>query len=114
MSDLEFRPIHKFFQVTVSSIKYMKNKSSDIISLHVFNNSRYKITLPIGLLGYCETDAPTSPTKKVAYRKNNIIQLLDIRQSKILDKELSINNITGNGKRNTEYFTKTPYFKPTF
>ena len=23
MSDLEFRPIHKFFRVTISSIKYM-------------------------------------------------------------------------------------------
>ena len=39
MSDLEFRPIHKFFRVTISFIKYMKNTNSDIISLHVYNNS---------------------------------------------------------------------------
>ena len=33
----------------------------------------------------------------------------------ILDEELSINNIIiSNEKRNTDYFTKTPYFKPTF
>ena len=29
-------------------------------------------------------------------------------------KELSINNIISNENRNTDYFTKTPYFKPTF
>ena len=40
MSDLEFKPIHKFFRITVSSIKYMKHSNSDIIiSLHVQNNS---------------------------------------------------------------------------
>ena len=53
MSDFEVRPIHKFFKVTISSIKHMKNSNSDIISLHVYNNSPYKITLPLGLLGYC-------------------------------------------------------------
>ena len=108
MSDLEFRPIHKFFRVTISSKKYIKNSSCDIISLHVCNNSPYKITLPLGLLGYCETNATTSPTKEVAYRVNNILQLLDICQSTILDKELSKNNIISNEKTNTEYFTKTP------
>ena len=113
-SDLEFRPIHKFFLDTISSIKYMKNSNSDIISLHVYNNSPYQITLPLGLLGYCETNATTSPTNEVAYRVNNILQLLDICQSTILDEELSINIIISNGKRNTDYFTKTPYFKPTF
>ena len=45
---------------------------------------------------------------------NNILQLLDIRHSTILDEELSINNLTINDKRNTEYFIKTHYFKPTF
>ena len=40
--------------------------------------------------------------------------MLDICQSTILDEELSINNIISNEKRNTDYFTKTPYFKPTF
>ena len=114
MSDLEFKPIHKFFRVTISSIKYMKNSNSDIISLQVYNNSPYKLTLPLGLLGYCETNATTSPTKEVAYRVNNILQLLDICQSTILDEELSINNIISNEKRNTDHFTKTPYFKPIF
>ena len=114
MSDFEFRPIHKFFRVTNSSIKYMKNSNSDIISLQVYNNSPYKITLLLGLLGYCETNATTSPTKEVAYRVNNILQLLDICQSTILDEELSINYIISNEKKNTDYFTKTPYLKPTF
>ena len=31
MSDLEFKPIHKFFRITISSIKYMKHSNSDII-----------------------------------------------------------------------------------
>ena len=51
VSDFEFKPIHKFFRVTISSIKYMTNSNSGIISLHVYNNSPYKITLPLGLLG---------------------------------------------------------------
>ena len=114
MSDFEFKPIHKFFKITISSIKYLKNTKSDIISLHVYNNTPYQITLPLGLLGFCETNATTSPINEVAYRVNNILQLLDICQSTILDEELSINNIIGYEKRNTGYFTKTPYFKPTF
>ena len=56
----------------------------------------------------------TLPIHEVAYRVNNLLQLLDICQSTILDEELSINNIVSNEKRNTDYFTKTPYFKPTF
>ena len=105
----------KLDQFTIRpSIKYMKNSNSDIIFLHVYNNSPYKITLPLGLPEYCETNATTSPTKKVAYRVNNILQLLDICQSTILYEELSINKIISNEKRNTDYFTKTPYFKPTF
>ena len=112
MSDIEFKPIHKFFKITISSIKYLKNTNSDIISLHVYINTPYQITLPLGLLGYCETNATTSPINEVAYRVNNILQLLDICQSRILE-ELSINNIISNEK-NTDYFTKTPYFKPTF
>ena len=35
MSDLEFRLIHKFFRVTISSINYMKDSNSDMISLHI-------------------------------------------------------------------------------
>ena len=114
MSDFEFRPIHKFFKITISSIRYEKDINSDIISHHVFNNTSNKITLPLELLGYCETNATTSPVQEKAYRVNNILQLLDICQSTILNEELSINNIISNEKRNTDYFTKTPYFKPTF
>ena len=114
MSDFEFRPIHKFFKITISSIKYERNTNSDIISLHVYNNRPNEVTLPLGLLGYCETNATTSPVKEIAYRVKNILQLLDICQSTILDEEASINNIISNEKRNTDYFTKTPYFKPDF
>ena len=114
MSDFEFKPIHKFFKITISSIKYLKNSNSDIISLHVYNNTPYQVTLPLGLLGYCETNATISPIHEKAYRVNNILQLLDICQSTILNEELSINKIISNDNRNTDYFTKTPYFKPTF
>ena len=114
MSDFEFRPIHKVFKITISSIRYEKDIISDIISLHVYNNTPYKITLPLGLLGYCETNATTSPVKERAYKVNKILQLLDICQSTILNEELSINNIISNEKRNTDYFIKTLYFKPTF
>ena len=114
MSDFEFKPIHKFFKITISSVKYLKNTNSDIISLHVYNNTPYQVTLPLGLLGYCETNATISPVHEKAYRVNNIHQLLDICQSTILNEELSINNIISIEKRNTDYFTKTPYFKPTF
>ena len=114
MSDFEFKPIHKFFKITISSIKYLTNANSDIISLHVYNNTPYQITLPLGLSGYCETNATTSPINEVAYRVKIILQLLDICHSTILEEELSINNIISNEKRNTDYLTKTPYFKPTF
>ena len=110
MSDFEFKPIHNFFKITISSIKYSKNTNSDIFSLHVCNNTPYQITLPIGLLGYCETNATISAIIEVAYRVNNILQLLDICQSTILDEELSINNLISNEKRNTDYFTKNTIF----
>ena len=77
MSDFEFKPIHKFFKITISSIKYLKNTKSDIISLQIYNNTPYQITLLLGLLGYCETNATTSPINEVAYRVNNILQLSD-------------------------------------
>ena len=44
----------------------MKNSNSDIISLTLYTNSPYQITLHLGLLGYCETNATTSPTNEVA------------------------------------------------
>ena len=81
MFDLEFKPIHNFFRITILSIKYMKHSNSDTISLHVYSISPYQLTLPL---------------------------------STILDEELSINNIISNEKRNTDYFTKTPYFKSMF
>ena len=71
MSDLESKPIHKFFRVTISSINNTKNLNSDIIFIHVYNNSRYKVTLTLGLLDNCETNATISPTLAVAYRVYN-------------------------------------------
>ena len=113
MSDFEFKP--QIFQNHDLIYKiFLKNTNSDIISLHVYNNTPYQVILPLGLLGYCKTNATISPKYVVAYRVNNILQLLDICQSTILDEELSINNIISNEKRNTDYFTKTPYFKPTY
>ena len=93
MSDFEFKPIHKFFKITISSIKYLKNTNSDIISLHVYNNTPNRITLPLGRLGYCETNATTSPINEIAYRVNNLLQLLGICQSTILNEEISIYTI---------------------
>ena len=52
----------------------MKHSNSDIFSLHLYNNFPYQITLPLGILGYCETNATTSPTNEVAYRVNIILQ----------------------------------------
>ena len=114
MSDFEFKPIHKFFKITISSIKYSKKTNSDIISLHVYNSTPNQVTLPLEFLGYCETNATISTINEVAYRVNKILQLLDICQSTILDEELSINIIISIKNRNTDYFTKTPYFKTTF
>ena len=72
MCDPKFGPIHKFYRATFSSIKYIKNSNSDILSLHVYINSPYEVILALGLLGYCETNATISLTKEVAYRLNNI------------------------------------------
>ena len=52
----------------------MNDSNSDMLSLHIYNNSPYKITLAPGLLGYSETNATTLPTNEVAYRVNNIQQ----------------------------------------
>ena len=101
MSDLEFKPILKIFRITISSIKNAKNISSDIISLHVYKNSPYKITLPLALLGFCETNATFSPTIEIADRVNYFLNLLDICQSTILNEELLNNNLISDKKRNT-------------
>ena len=91
----------------------MKDSNTDTIhSLYICNNSPYK--KPLGILGNCEINATISPTKEIAYRVKNVLQLLDICQSTILDEELSIKNILSNEKRNTDYFIKIPYFKPAF
>ena len=54
MSDFEFKPVHKFFKITISSIKYLKNTNSDIISLNVYNNTPYQVTLPILLVTFSD------------------------------------------------------------
>ena len=77
-----------------------------MVFLHVYNNSPYKITLPLGNSGYCETNA-FCPTKEVAYRVNNTLELLDICQSTILDQELSLNKIISNEKRNRLFHENT-------
>ena len=83
----------------------MKHSNSDIISLHVYNNSPYQITLPLGLLGYRETNA----TKEIINRVNNVLQLLDTILSLMKnykednsDEVLSINIIMSNEKRITD------------
>ena len=53
------------------------------ISLHVHIISPYKITVPLGHLGYSETNATFSLILEVAYRVNNFLTLLDICQSTI-------------------------------
>ena len=73
----------------------------------MYNNTPYQITVPLGLLGYCETNATISPINEEAYRVNNILQLLVICQSTILDEELSINNIIRNEKRNRLFHKNT-------
>ena len=115
MSDFEFKPIHKFFKITISSIKYSKNTNSDTISLHIYNNTPYKGNITLRTFRILRNKTlQYHPYMKKAYRVNNILQLLDICQSTILNEEISINNIISNEKRNTDYFTKTPYFKPIF
>ena len=47
MSDFEFKPNHKFFKITISSIKCSKNTNSDILSLHVYNKTPHQIRLPL-------------------------------------------------------------------
>ena len=96
MSNLKFKRTHKFFRVTISSIKYTKNTNSDKISLHVYNNSLYKIILLLGLLGYCETNATISAKIEIACTFKIFLRLLKLCQSIIFNEELSINIITSN------------------
>ena len=87
MSDLEFKPIHKLFRVTISSIKYSKDTNSDVTSLQVHSNSPYKNTLPLGLLGCCETNATFHPTEERAFSLNIVSKLLDIFITSTINKK---------------------------
>ena len=64
MSGLEFKPIHKFFRATTSSIKHTKNPR--------IQKSHPKILITSGLLGYCEINATVYPTEERAFRLNII------------------------------------------
>ena len=108
MPRFEFKPIHNFFRVQISTIKYAKNINADTIGLHVYSNSPTKIFFLLGLLEYCGTNATFVPHKK------GHIGLLDktIRylSFNFLTKNfpLKITHLTRN------FFTKTYFFKPTF
>ena len=110
MSAIDIKPIHKFFRVIISSIKYTKDGNSDIMSLHVYKNSAYKTTLPLGHLGYYETNTTFSPTIEIAYGVNNILKLLDICRSTTFVEEISIHNKISDKKRNTDYSTEKKPF----
>ena len=58
----------------------------EILILILFHYTPNKVTLPLGLLGYCATKATTSPVKEVAYRVNNILQLQDFVNPQYLMK----------------------------
>ena len=75
-------------------MNYAKETNSDIIFLHVHINSSYKITLRLELLGYCQTNASIHPTEERAFRVNNILKLLHICQSTVLNEEFSSIDIT--------------------
>ena len=61
ISAVEFKPIHKFVKVTISSINYAKNINIDTLAIHAYNNSPYKITRPLVLIRYFETKASFYP-----------------------------------------------------
>ena len=73
LSDLELELFHKFFKVTISSIKHNKNTITVTIELHFYYHSPYKTTLPLGVLG-CEAMQHFIFLMKEhrAYRVNNI------------------------------------------
>ena len=105
MSDFEFRPIHKILRVTISSIKLVIFTNTDVIAQHIYNNSTYQITLPLGLLGCCETNAKLSSTQKKAIRVNKELNLLLICQPIIKNEEISDHDTKKN--QNETQFTKT-------
>ena len=65
MSGLEFKPIHKFFRATTSSIKHTKNTR--------IQKNHQKILITSGLLGYRKINATVYPTEERAFRLNNIL-----------------------------------------
>ena len=112
MSDLEFKPIHKIFRVTISSNKNPINTDTDVISLQVYNNSPYNFTLYKIVLGFCEKNATFCPLQKKAFRINNILKLLELCQSTNLNSEPSNHNI--NIKVMTRKRTQIISQKPSF
>ena len=74
MSDLEVRPIPKFLGITTSSIKYTKNTITHLVATQICNYSSYKITLPLRVLGFCETNAILYSTPQ---QVNNAFKFLD-------------------------------------
>ena len=106
MSDIDLRPIHKFFRVTISSIKYAKNTNSDFINLLVYFISPYKITLHLNLLEFCETNATLHSFQEKAYRVKHILEVPDICQSNIVDEELRIQNFMKKPNQNTNFSIK--------
>ena len=78
MSDLEIKPIHKIFRLTLSTIRYAKNENSDIIALHVYIFHHIKSQLHLGHIGYCEKMATFEASEERKFRVNNILKLLDI------------------------------------
>ena len=109
MPDLELKPIHKFFRVTISSIKYTKKNKfryNLFTRMQQFTIQTHISSRTSRILQQYNTTS--YPKEERAFRLNNIFRLLDNCQSTILYEELSINNKTNNSKR------KTPYFKTTF
>ena len=106
MYDLDFRPIHKNFGITISSIKYAKNTKTYPKSRHVFKIfaiQNYSFCRTFRILG---KNATLHPTQEKANRVKKILKLLDICQSRIVNEELSIDHIINASKRNKDYFTK--------
>ena len=66
----------------------MKHSNSDIISLHEYNTSQYQITLPLGLIGYCQIKATIFPTEEVVYRVNYILY----NYSTFVNQQFSLKN----------------------
>ena len=71
--------------------------------------SPYKNTSPLEPLEYCKTIATFHTTQERAIRVNNILKLLDIFQSTVLNKVISIRK-TRNGSKQITEFSKTVQF----